>query len=416
MTQAEVLVIGGGPAGSTAGALLAEAGVDVAVIEKEHFPRFHIGESLLSLDMPILKRLRIPTDTFLYKAGARFIDERIGATVRFNFCDALPERRGDHAWQVERAVFDNLIMNAAKERGARVFEGRKVVGIDVGADRVTVETEEKERFHGRYLVDATGQDAILGRKAKSVVPFKGIGRAGVFCHFHGLSKEAQEEFCATGDTNIIVLPDSWTWHIPLTGGRLSCGVVTSRKGVDLSLFEWFMAQSPMTRRLTQGTHQTPRRIIRNYSYFNSLSHGARFTCVGDAAAFLDPLFSSGVSLAMVSGEKMAEILIPALREGREAEPQLMDALSGYMDISYRTFGELIWRYYNTGLVHRIFFQKPGRDIHRPGISSVVSGDMWRDDNPFQKLLLGARRASFAGAQRGRADGEVADVPAVPAMA
>ncbi|MES1208641.1 MAG: NAD(P)/FAD-dependent oxidoreductase [Pseudomonadota bacterium] len=394
----DVIIVGGGPAGSTAANLLAHAGYRVAVLEKEVFPRFHIGESLLPIDLPIFERLGVTLDggAFLRKDGAEFINEQTGQTATFLFAEAL-DGTPKSAYQVERARFDHVLLLQAKARGADVREGIKVESIEATPDGVTVRAVAvaddvpggQPRIHqARFLIDATGQDAFLGRTNRTVEPLKGFGRAAVFRHYEGLAPDIAAELAETGNIKVLMIPDGWSWLIPLSGARLSVGVVSRETGITPALLDRLLESSPIVQRLTAGARPTEPRIIRNFSYRNVRAYGARWAAAGDASCFLDPVFSSGVSLAMLSAESVADILTVALAEGREADPALMNAHAAHMERGYRTFAGLIHRFYNAGLVAKLFFaDSRGQDL-RAGITSVLAGDLWRDENPFQKILLG----------------------------
>jgi len=388
-TAREVIVVGGGPAGSTAANFLASKGHDVLLLEKEVFPRFHIGESLLPIDVPLFERLgvELPRERFIKKAGAEFIDEATGETKTFLFDQAL-QGTPPYAFQVERAHFDQLLLRQAGKRGAEVREGVKVEGItfdEAGAGPVRVDSSAGA-FEARFLIDATGQDAFLARSNRTVEPLKGFGRAAVFRHYEPLRPEIAAELYDTGNIKVLMIPDGWMWLIPLSGNKLSVGLVNRGTNSPEALAE-ATARSPLIQRLIAGTEATEPRIIRNFSYRNRRAYGARFACAGDASCFLDPVFSSGVSLGMLSAESVAGILSPALREGREADPDLMKAHAKKMEVGYRSFAGLIHRFYNAGLVHKLFFQDTEGEPLRPGITSVLGCDLWRDDNPFQQILL-----------------------------
>jgi len=398
----DVVIVGCGPAGSTAANLLAQAGKDVLVLEREHFPRFHIGESLLPIDLPLFERLGLKFDggAYQFKQGAEFIDERTGDYAYFSFADAM-SGTPPHAWQVERARFDLMLAEQAQARGAQLRFGVTVRDLRVDDDAVTVITEGDGAEHrGRYLIDATGQDAWLARRARSVSPIRELGRAAVFTHFTGLSPEVRAELEPRGDIKVVIVEDGWHWVIPMIGGQLSVGLVKWRGKLDEATLDAAIAASPLIQRLSAGARRGPTRTIANWSYKNTQSAGARWACVGDSAAFLDPVFSSGVSLAMLGAEKAVALLLAALDAGNEADPRLMAPWATHMQPAYDAFEQLIRRFYHTRLVAHLFFAAEPDPALRRGLISVLAGDVWRRDNPFQTMLeasrLQAKRASESG--------------------
>jgi flavin-dependent dehydrogenase len=296
---------------------------------------------------------------------------------------------------VERAKFDAELLAGAVREGAKLEVGVRARFIEPDADGVTV-TTDRGAFRARFVIDATGQDALLGHREKSVRRIEEFGLAAMFRHFEGLSDEAWNELAVLGQGNIRVLmvEHGWVWVIPLAGKRLSVGVVTRKKGFSLELFDETYRASPMLRRLTQGSDASPLRSIRNFSYRNRKPRGPRWACLGDAALFLDPVFSSGVSLAMLGGERLADTLAPALREQREADPELAASASEHMGVAYTAFGTLVGAFYQTKLVHHLFFAEAPDPEMRRGLISMLAGDVWRDDNLFQRRLLASKRRRF----------------------
>lgn len=389
-TKLDVVIVGGGPAGSTAANLLASAGLRVTVLEREQFPRFHIGESLLPIDLPLFQRLGLTIDAqaYKFKQGAEFWDERTGDYAFFSFADAMPGTPS-HAWQVERARFDDMLARQAIARGAAFRFGEAATAIELGEDSVVVRSEQGT-YRARYLFDATGQDAWLARRARTVAPIRELGRAAVFTHFEGLGPAAIEEIGAQGNIKVLLVPDGWHWIIPLVDGRLSVGLVKWRGKLDEAALDEALAASPLVQRLTAGARRGPTRTIANWSYKNLRPHGSRWCCIGDAAAFLDPVFSSGVSLAMLGAEKAVDMLLPALTAGEEANAELMAPWSVHMQPAYDAFEQLIRRFYHSRMVHHLFFAAEPDPALRRGLISVLAGDVWRRDNPFQTMLEGSR--------------------------
>jgi flavin-dependent dehydrogenase len=405
----DVIVIGAGPAGSTAANLLAQAGVRVLVLEREHFPRFHIGESLLPCGLDVLRRLGVDLDkpamlampgmsTFLRKHGAVFVDERDDRQMLFDFADALPGTP-PYAYQVDRAQFDHMLMRAAIDRGAEVREGCEVVEFEIdpaAGSRVVVEHEgQRQQLRARYLIDATGQSALLGRRGRTVAPYHEFGRAAAFRRYPKLAPAIAEELSVRGDIIVRIIDDGWMWIIPLAGKELSIGVVKATGKLDVSVLDHEIANSPLIQRLLAGADEPmPAEMIGNFSYKNTRSHGPGFVCIGDASCFLDPVFSSGVTLALVGAERMTELLVPALREDRADAAELMQPLHDHMDRAYQTFGRFIHRFYNSRLIDNILLTRYANPQYRKGVTSVLAADVWREDNPFQDMLLGARRGGF----------------------
>jgi flavin-dependent dehydrogenase len=182
----------------------------------------------------------------------------------------------------------------------------------------------------------------------------------------------------------------WGWLIPLSGARLSVGAVTRDGPVTPSLLEEAIEGSPLTQRLARGARRLDTRVIRNFSYESRPRSGVRYTAVGDAACFLDPVFSSGVALALVGAEAVTGQLVPALASGKEAAPELMAPVWTHMEVAYESMSALIYAFYHTNLLRQLFFAKRPDPELRAGLISLLALDVWRTDNRFYDVLMRSR--------------------------
>lgn len=396
----DVIVAGAGPGGSTIAAVLAMAGRRVLVVERETFPRFHIGESLLPASGLIRSVLGIEPDPqdFFFKRGAQFVHEATNRVQTFDFAEALPGPQRS-AWHVERARFDRLLRDRAEQVGAIVRHRFEVVDVAIDDSGASVSIRPADADPGvaptteraRYFIDATGQDRFLARKHGTARPLERFGRAAVFTHFAGLSPEARSEIGPHNDIRVVIVPDGWLWGIPLTGDRLSVGMVKRKPGLRRSDLDAYLDTSPLFGRLLAGAERQQTRMVSNFSFENERASGPRFACVGDSACFIDPVFSSGVSLAILRAVEVGRRLVPALEERCEGDPDLMTPMETTTRRAYQTFSALVYRFYNTNFVDNMIFGAPEDGRFRAGVVSVLAGDVFRNDNPFQEMLLRSRR-------------------------
>ena len=385
----DVAVVGAGPAGATAAALLAGAGAKTVLLEREEFPRFHIGESLLPFGLPVHERIGLELDeeVALFKRGAQFVCESTDRVARFDFSEALPGPPR-HAWHVDRSLFDARVMACAVRAGAELRYAR-VSEVEFFADRVDV-VAAGERLGARYLLDATGQGRLMAKREKAVRPFHHFGKAAVFAHYDGLGDDGMAAIGEGNDIRIVMVPDGWAWVIPLPGRRLSVGLVSRLKGLTNDAFDAFVSTSPLITRMTQGATRSELRTVGNFSFRNSRSSGARYACIGDSACFIDPVFSSGVCLGMNGAAMAVDQLLPALAAGTEGIAELMDPVQAKLRSAYDTFCAMVYRFYNTRFVDNMIFGAPDEGDLKAAVTSVLGGDIWRQDNRFRDMLLRAR--------------------------
>ena len=327
MTKTEiydVAIIGGGPAGSTAATLLAKAGRRVIVLEREKFPRFHIGESLLPFSVQTFDRLGVREKldrTFLPKFGGEIMAACGTRGVKFYFKDGFRSQR-DRAYQVTRSEFDKLLLDHSRENGTEVREETEVKAIDFGEDRVRLHVETSDgaasTIDTRYLLDCSGRQTMLGSFFKLKSNYDHLQKFSVFAHYDNVDRLPGR------DATLIRMVrglDRWFWMIPLTDTRTSIGVVmdtTTFRATKLSpeaALEKFIADQPlMTERMRNAVRVSPVYSAGDYSYRNLRLAGDRWLLVGDAAGFIDPVFSSGVFLAIMSAEQAADTLDQVLRD------------------------------------------------------------------------------------------------------
>lgn len=390
METADIVVIGAGPAGSTAAAWFANTGLNTIVLEASTFPRFSIGESLLPCAIPVFDALGFEVDRkrYQHKPGAKFFSDEDGRTSNFAFADGL-EGTPDHAFHVERAIFDLDLLRHAESLGARSQQNTKVQRVAFFADHVLIETDDKQ-IRARFVIDASGRRALLGKQLRSIRPIRGFGIASAFAHFTDIPPSFAREVDKDGSVMIVAHEHGWGWMIPLKGPKLSIGLVVNRKNISAEWFESYVKKSRYFGPIVRDASASKTQLIGNFSFINDQPTGPRFACVGDAATFLDPVFSSGVSVGMVGALDVAKRVCEAFSNGSEGDPHLLAAHHEEMVRVYETFGSAIHRFYNTRIVDNLFFATDADPQTRAGVISVLAGDVWRRDNPYQNGILRGR--------------------------
>lgn len=388
--QPDVVVIGAGPSGAMAAALLAKRGYAVRVLERQHFPRFSIGESLLAYTTELLQETgmldAVLAAGFQYKNGAAFVrdDER----TEFNFATKVSPGAG-FAFQVVRSEFDHLLARQAQAAGAEVSYGMEIQQVQVDGERpvVTVRDEggHDTTLSPRFVLDGSGFGRTLPRLLDLEKPSDFPVRAARFCHVEdGIRAGAFDR----QKIRVGIHPvhrDVWSWLIPFPDGRSSLGVVAPRDhferftGSDEDKYWAMIGQEPALRELLAGARTVrPVGEIIGYAANVKTLHGPGFALLGNAAEFLDPVFSSGVTIAMHSAKLAAEVLDRQLRgeavswQHEFAEPLL------YGVETFRTF---VRGWYDGTLQDVLFFPRKAPAIHRM-ICSVLAGYAWDHANPY----------------------------------
>jgi flavin-dependent dehydrogenase len=353
----QVIIVGGGPAGSAAASLLARSGKKVLLLEKEVFPRFHIGESLLPFSHRVLIRIeaweKVKKAGFMVKPGAEFVLSNGRSLQRFWFADCLAEPY-DKTFQVERSRFDSLLLDHAKESGASVLLGSVARGFQEGPDGVEVEYERAgaiERARGQWLIDATGREPFVAKLLHLPKTDLGIPKKmAVYAHFRNVRRNSGR---AAGNITIVRLSNGWFWLIPLDEEKTSVGMVRpisvfqSGKASPPELFEETVRASRELRsRLENAEAMNSYRTTADYTYRLERLGGSRWLAAGDAAGFLDPIFSSGVTVALESGVVAAELILGQPKDSSGLSPEQQREFTCRIHALASRFADMIQMFYD----------------------------------------------------------------------
>lgn len=388
--QRSVVVIGAGPSGAIAAALLKRKGHDVLIIERQRFPRFSIGESLLSHCLDFVEEAgmleAVQAAGFQTKHGAAFgWGERYS---EFDFRDKFTEGHGS-TYQVLRADFDKLLADQAESQGVEIRYEEELIAADFANPRPRLQVRRLDgseyAVEADFVLDASGYGRVLPRLLDLEAPSNFPLRRAVFTHIQDNIDDPQFDRNKILITTHPELRDVWYWTIPFSNGRCSLGVVASAEryegrpqDLDACLKEFVLEAPNLKRILKHAEWDTPARLIGGYSANVKTLHGPGFALLGNAAEFLDPVFSSGVTIAMRSASMAAAVLHRQLAgETVDWDAQFAVPLKRGVD-TFRTYVE---GWYDGSFQDVIYYEHAQPEIRRM-ISSILAGYAWDEKNPY----------------------------------
>jgi flavin-dependent dehydrogenase len=412
----DVVIIGGGPAGSTAATLLSMQGHRVVVLEKEKFPREHVGESLLPYCYSIFQQLGVldeMAERFVRKPGVRFID--VDGSQHTTWCFGHVIKDASHlSFHVIRAEFDQLLLNNARKHGATVKEQTRVRSVDLDGPEGLVKVDAigprggKQTYRARFLLDASGRDTFLATRMGWKKPHWQFDRAALSTHWIGAKYAGGIQ---EGLLQIVYLggeKKGWIWVIPVGTNRISSGVVLNhaylrqqkaelvKRGVkdwQLELYRQELMSSPFVKEiLTDAYIAQPLMFNGDYSYFVERKYGTNFALVGDASTFIDPIFASGVFLSMNSARLVSDAVHQKLASPNGGGATCLDEVYGQINGAYALVDKAIQMFYNPVAINFAQVGSAATLIHQHHQNAMaighylLAGDFFNRHHEYSRLL------------------------------
>ena len=389
-TTYDCVIIGGGPAGATAATLLADHGHSVLVLERATFPRHHIGESLMPQTYDTFKRLgileKLKASAWPRKQSVQFVSASGSDSLPYYFADRDPHERST-TWQVRRDDFDQMMLDNAREHGAEVregvgvkevlFEGSQAVGVLASVDGKT------EEIRAKVVVDATGMASLLARQLDMREPDEALRNASIYAYYKGTHRDEGRN---SGATIIIHMPQrkGWFWYIPLPDDVASIGVVappeylfTGRGDEPLRTLDEEISDCPGIRRRLEGAERISQPYVTSdFSYRAKRVSGDGWVLIGDAFGFLDPVYSSGVFLALKSGEFAADVIHDALGAG-DLSGERIGCFGPKLAGGMHLIRQLVYAFYDEDFSFGAFSRK--HPEYRDHIVRLLIGDVFNDE-------------------------------------
>jgi len=389
----DVLVIGGGPAGTTVASLLADKGRRVCVLEKAHHPRFHIGESLLPMNLPIFEKLGVleKIDAIgIKKYAAEFNSQETSLAQDTFYFSKATNAKYPFSYEVRRSEFDEILFKNCQQKGVTTLEGMTVTSVDLNDSIKKIHARDEQmnqhELTARYVIDASGRDTVLAQQlgSKKINPKHKM--AAIYGHFKGVQRRTGND---AGNISIYWFKHGWIWLIPLKDGTTSIGCVCwpdylkSRNTPLTEFLQQTLALVPEIKERMKDTQlEGKAQATGNYSYQSSLMSGDGFLLIGDAYAFVDPVFSSGVYLAMQSATRGAE-LVDQLLEDNTHNQSLVRQFEQSVAEEIKAFCWFIYRF-NSPALHKLLMssdeaaQHPTKQKIKSAVISVLAGDAYNN--------------------------------------